>query len=321
MPPPLRKTLPEVLIAEPIDPAPLAWLGRRARMNNATGADRADMLDALARIDALLVRTYTLVDRQLLDHAPTLRVVARAGAGLDNIDLEACRERGVRVVHTPDANTAAVVEYVTQTMLTALRPIATLDRPLPPPAWHTLRQSAVSPRSCVGTRLGIVGLGRIGSRVAAVAGALGMEAVYHDIIEIEDRRRHGARPVPLDELAQTSGVVTLHVDGRAANRGLVGEGLFSRLRGDVVLINAARGFILDPRAAADFATANPGARLILDVHDPEPLSADSPLLGLENVTLTPHIGAGTREAKERMSWVVRDLMRVLDGERPHHAAV
>lgn len=307
---------PIVLITEPLSPEPLAWLAQRAdarAINTTTPSDAQ-----LAQAQGLIVRTYTTVDADLLDRAPELRVVARAGAGVDNIDIDACRARGIPVVYTPEANTGAVAEFVMQTMLAALRPLVTIDEPLDQPAWTALRKASVTDRSCVGTRLGLIGLGKIGKRVARTAGALGMEVVYYDIADICQQDRCSAVSVPLDELLETSSVVSLHVDARPENHHMIGSDQFSRLRTDAMLINAARGSIVEPASAASFAKSNPDARLILDVHDPEPFGPDYPLLNLPNVTLYPHIGAGTKGAKEQMSWVVRDVVRVLQGEPPHH---
>lgn len=309
-----------LVIAEALAPEPLAWLKDQASVTDATALDRHGLLAALGQAAGLVVRTYTRVDQELLDHAPNLKVVARAGVGLDNIDLEACRRRGVVVVHTPDANSEAVVEYVAQQMLTALRPIARLEGALARQEWDALRARAVTERSCVGATLGIVGLGKIGSRLAGVGAALGMRVIYHDLVEIPEARRHSATPVSLDRLLGESDVISLHVDGRAENQGLVGAGAFAMMRDDAVLINAARGFIIDASAAAAFARERPNARLILDVHEPEPVASESPMLGLPNVVLTPHIGAGTAGAKTAMSWVVRDAVRVLRGQRPQHPA-
>lgn len=307
---------PIVLITEPLSPEPLAWLAQRAdarAINTTTPSDAQ-----LAQAQGLIVRTYTQVDADLLDRAPELRVVARAGAGVDNIDIDACRSRGIPVVYTPEANTGAVAEFVIQTMLAALRPLVTIDEPLDQPAWTALRKASVTDRSCVGTRLGLIGLGKIGKRVARAAVALGMEVVYNDIADIPQQERCGASAVPLDELFETSIVVSVHVDARPENHHLVGTDQFNRMRPDAMFINAARGSIVDPNAASVFARANSDARLILDVHDPEPFGPDYPLLNLPNVTLYPHIGAGTKDAKEQMSWVVRDVVRVLQGEPPHH---
>jgi len=310
-------TRPSVLITEPIAPAPLAWIGERAAVRVLDRPEPSS--DDLRSADALIVRTYTRVDASLLDQAPKLRVIARAGVGLDNIDLDECRRRGIAVVHTPSANAGAVVEYVTGMMLNALRHIEQLRGPIDPGAWGRTRDQQVTPGSCVGAPVGIIGLGQIGSRIARVADALQMRACYNDLAEIPEHRRAGAVPVDLTTLASDSRVISIHVDGRASNAQYFGPAFFASLRPDVVLINASRGFVLDTDAAITFARANPGARLILDVHDPEPIPLDSPLWSLGNVTLTPHIAAGTREAKEAMSWVVRDVMRVLAGEEPEHA--
>lgn len=308
-------TPPCVLITESLSPGPLDWLGAHCRIEHGEPTP-----DRLAQADALIVRTYTLVNEALLDQSPKLRVVARAGVGLDNIDLDACKARNIPVVHTPDANTQAVVEYVATMMLASLRPIDRLIEPLPPEQWSSRRQSAVTARSCVNTPLGIIGLGRIGSRVARVGSALGMPVSYHDVCEIDESQRYGADPVELATLASRCEVISVHVDVRPTNHHLLGRAFFSMLRPDVVLINAARGFVIDTHAACDFARANPNATLVLDVHDPEPIPLDSELWGLPNVVLTPHIGAGTQAAKEAMSWVVRDVVRVLNNEPPHHPA-
>lgn len=305
-----------VLITEPLSPAPLRWLARHASVITSEHAEPTD--EQLAGADAIIVRTYTRVDQALLERAPKLRVVARAGAGVDNIDTDACKARGVTVVYTPEANTGAVAEFVVQTLLGALRPLVTIDKPLEQTAWTALRKAAVTDRSCVGTRLGIIGLGKIGKHVARAGTALGMEGVYFDIAQIDACDRCGASPLAFDELLETSSVISVHVDARPENHHLIGAEQFARMRPDAIFINAARGMVVDPLAAADFAKSNPDARLILDVHDPEPFGPDYPLLNLPNVTLYPHIGAGTRDAKEQMSWVVRDVVRVLQGEPPHH---
>ncbi len=309
---------PIVLITEPLATGPLDWI--RARADVREIRNTRPSTEDLTPAQALVVRTYTRVDEALLDRAPNLRVVARAGVGLDNIDVEACRARGVRVVHTPAANTEAVVEYVISMMLGTLRPIERLEQPISGADWKDQRDRAISPRSCVGARLGLVGMGRIGSRVARCARALCMRVAYNDLLEIDPQLRAGATPVQLDSLAKESEVISVHVDGRDENTHLLDASFFSKLRDDVVLINASRGHVIDTDAAVAFAASHPGVRLILDVHDPEPVPLDSALWHQPNITITPHIGAGTRQAKETMSWVVRDVMRVLDGETPHHPA-
>ncbi len=316
---------PVVLITESIAPGPEAWIAARAEtITLAAGDPGFDA--ALARAAGLVVRTYTIVDTDLLERAPELRVVGRAGVGLDNIDLDACAARGVRVVHTPDANRDAVVEYVVSMLLTALRPIPVLTEPMVGSAWHEHRKRSVSARSAETETLGIVGLGGIGSRLARAARALSMRVLVTDVRELSEGELAEAGVtrgdvVPLDELLTRSSCVSLHVDAHERNERLIGARAFGLMRGDAVLINTARGFVVDPEAAATFAREHPDARLILDVHDPEPIDPGSALWAMPNVTMTAHLGAATRCAKERMSWVVRDVMRVLGGEEPEHDAI
>lgn len=301
---------PTVIVTEPLTAGPLAWLSERASVVLAA-ADTPEFAGARDRAEGLVVRTYTTVDDALLATMPRLRAVGRAGVGLDNIDADACRARGVAVVSTPDANTRAVVEFVLASLLDATRPRGYLDRALDPGAWNELRAELVAPRQLAGSTLGVWGLGRIGSQVARAARALDMTVLYHDLRDVPAGERHGAEPVPLDELLARSEFLSVHVDGRASNRGLIGHDAFAKMREDVIFVNTSRGFVVDAEACADFMRARPGAQALLDVHDPEPIPVEHPLLMMENVFLTPHIASATQHAKDAMSWVVRDVWRVL----------
>jgi len=314
-PKPQQSTQQIVVIAEPIASAPRAWLASRAQVIEASHTNPDSFFTALANANALVIRTYTKIDQALLDRAPNLRVIARAGVGLDNIDLDACQTQGVTVVHTPSANTHAVVEYVTQLMLTSLREIKVIEGPLPQRDWHDLREQAISNRSCVGATLGIIGHGKIGSALALVARALQMNVIIHDIDPTQ------AQSIPLEELAAASDVISIHVDGRASNHHALSSSFFDLLKPNTILINSSRGFVIDEQAAAAFAIANPAAQLIFDVHTPEPIEADSPLNNIANVVRTPHIAAATKDAKEAMSWVVRDVIKVLNNQEPIHRAL
>jgi phosphoglycerate dehydrogenase-like enzyme len=294
------------------------WLAERCRVRRVAGADASAIADA----DALVVRTYTRVDDALLDAAPRLRVVGRAGAGLDNIDVEACRRRGVDVVYTPDANTQAVVEYVVALLGDALRPRPPIARAVDADTWAHLRTdpAALADRQMSEMVLGVLGLGRIGKRVAEVAGVIGFETLYHDVLEIAPPRRYGATPVPAEALFERADVLTIHVDGRPSNRGFIGAPLLDRTKDDVTLINTSRGFVVDNVALAERLRAHPRMHAHLDVHDPEPVAPDNPLLELPNATLYPHLASRTRTALRAMSWVVRDVVAVLEGRTPEFPA-
>ena len=306
-----------VVVTEPLDPEALDWLRER---HEVVDSSPERVLDDIAGAEGLVVRTYTEVGGALLERADRLKVVGRAGVALDNIDIAACRARGVEVVHTPGSNTTAVAEYVFALILDAIRPRVMLDAALDLERWSALRAELVAPRQLEGMTLGIWGMGRIGRRVARIARAFDARAIYHDVEEVDEAERHGADPVSREALLERSEVVTVHVDDREANRHMVDADAFGRMRSDVVFLNCARGLVVDPVACARFFSDHPGAMALLDVHEPEPFGPDHPLLGIENVKLLPHIAAGTAPAKKAMSWVVRDVARVLGGETPEHAA-
>jgi len=309
---------PKVIVSEPLTARPLEWLGERAEVVHAA-VGTPDFESHRASAQGLVVRTYTTVDAALLASMPALRVVGRAGVGLDNIDLDACAARGVVVEHTPDANTDAVVEFVTALMLDAIRPRGGLDRAIDADAWNELRADLVAPRQLAGITLGVYGFGRIGSRMAPLGAALRMRVLYCDLLEIDPDRRSGATSVSREEMLRESDVLTVHVDGRSENRGLIGHDAFASMKEDVIFINTSRGFVVDAQACADFMRARPAAQALLDVHDPEPLPVEHPLLMMDNVLLTPHIASATLPAKDAMSWVVRAVWGVLCEERATQA--
>jgi D-3-phosphoglycerate dehydrogenase len=310
---------PVILQTEPLALRAETWLGERAEVVRATPSETA-FEAAAPRAEALVVRTATRVDAALLHRLPRLRVVGRAGVGLETIALRACAERCVAVVHTPDANTQAVVEFVLREVLDALRPSARLAGAVAPAEWERLRAETVGARQMNECALGILGLGRIGSRVAEVACAIGCRVRYTDLRDIAPESRHGAEPVSIEELVGTSDILSVHVDGRAANRHLVGHPLLERMRPDALLVNTSRGLVVDASALARVLRGRPRMRALLDVHEPEPFPADYPLAGLPNARLTPHLASRTATAMEAMSWVVRDVWAVLEGRAPRWPA-
>ncbi|MHC4416508.1 MAG: NAD(P)-dependent oxidoreductase [Planctomycetota bacterium] len=297
-----------------------AWLGRRCRLV-VCRHDDPQLAGVLGDAAGLVVRTYTVVDEVMLDAAPRLRVVGRAGAGLDNIDVAACRSRGVEVVYTPDANTQAVVEYVVSLLAGVLRPGLALAEPVDRDRWRRLRAQKPDRPQMNELTLGILGLGRIGRRLAEVARAIGFARVlFNDLLEIPPTRRHGAVPVAVERLFAQSDVVNIHIDGRPANRHFVGLDLIGRMKPDVIFVNTSRGFVVDSLSLATFLEAHPHALALLDVHEREPFDETYPLLGLPNGRLYPHAGASTERADLNMSWVVRDVVAVLEGRRPEYPA-
>jgi len=238
---------------------------------------------------------------------------------VDNIDVRACRSRGIEVVYAPDANTQAVVEYVLSLILEEFRPRSAVTEAIGLERWKAIR-AATPGRQLNEATVGILGMGRIGKRLAKALAALGCRVICNDLLTIAETDRHGATAVGVEALFRESDVVSVHIDGRPGNRGFVSARLMGLMKPGVVFINAARGMLIDTNALAGFLRANPGATAILDVHEPEPFGPDYPLLGLANARLYPHLAARTETAMANMSWVVRDVAAVLEGRRPKHPA-
>jgi phosphoglycerate dehydrogenase-like enzyme len=312
--------LPLVLVTEGSDATPLAWLKARARVIEAAPASPA-YDDALPDADGMVVRTYTKVNAALLARCPKLRVVGRGGVGLENIDVTACRARGVEVVFTPDANTLAVGDFVFGYALQLLRPWAYFrDRAYAPAEFKRVRDT-LRGRQLNELTIGILGMGRVGRRVGQVAAnGFGMRVIYNDLLDVRPLLTFPATAVDKPTLFREADIVTLHMDLRPGNERLVGAPLLSLMKPTAILINTSRGEVLDATALAAAVRDRKIAGAAIDVFDPEPPEADFPLLGFDNVLLTPHMAARTYTAIENMSWVVRDVVHVLDGGAPSYPA-
>ena len=302
---------PLILVTEPLMQDSLRWLAERARVVEAAPGD-ALFSQTLSEADAMVVRTATIVDAAMLDAAPSLRAVARAGVGLDNIDQDACSQRGIAVLHTPDANTQAVVEYVMTIVLDALRPRDPITGNLDSIEWNTRRSADRAHRQMSECRFGILGFGRIGRRVAQVAATIGFSTAYVDLLEIPESQRHGAVPTDLEDLLSTSDVLSIHVDGRHSNRNLLGAPELARLPDHGLLVNTSRGFVIETDALASRLRSTPTLRALLDVHEVEPIPSGHPLLELSNATLFPHVASRTTTALDNMSGVVNVLAQHLE---------
>jgi D-3-phosphoglycerate dehydrogenase len=289
------------------------WLAHRCDLH-VCPADSLRFKELLPQAEALVIRTYTNVTKDMIEQAPKLKVIGRAGVGVDNIDLLACKERNVTVVHTPDANTESVIEFVLTTMLSKLRNLKTVDKSLTQTEWNTLRDSCVTPSEFSEITLGIIGFGRIGSRLGKLSNALGFNVVFHDLLQIENT--HGCKQVELSQLLSTSNIISIHVDGRMENKHLCNSAMFEAMKPNILFMNTARGFIVDTQALADFLSHHAESNAILDVHDPEPITCDYPLLRVQNAELYPHIACKTVTATTNMGWVVRDIDAVLQGKPP-----
>jgi len=277
-----------------------------------------DQLDAaVVDADALVVRTYTQVTGEVVAKAKRLKVVGRAGVAVDNIDLEACRQRGIVVVHTPAANTEAVVDYTIAHIILMNRRFLTLTGPVTPERFHQVRKASFG-RFLSGLTLGIVGMGRIGSRVGRAAVALGMKVLTNDIRPVELDYPH--QMVDKPALYAHSDVVTLHVPLTHLTNHLIDRDALAQFKMGSQFINAARGPCMDAAAVAEAMRSGRLSAATIDCHEPEPPPEDYPLWNAPNVILTPHSAARVPQAVENMCNVVYDVVAVLEGRAPQYPA-
>ena len=311
---------PLVLVTEGSDAVPLQWLRERAEVVEAP-PDSPELPHHLAEADGLIVRTYTRVNQAMLDQAPRLKVVGRGGVGLENIDVAACRRRGVEVVFTPDANTLAVGDFVIGYMLQLLRPWAFFGEKAYEAKEFKRIRNTVRGRQLNELTLGILGMGRVGRRMGRIAtGGFGMRVIYNDLLDVRGELDFPAEAVDKGTLYREADVLSLHVTMLPGNEHMIAAQELAMMKPTAILINTSRGEVLDAAALANAIRGKRLAGAAIDVFDPEPPAADFPLLGLENVLLTPHLAARTYTAIENMSWVVRDVIGVLNGEKAKYPA-
>lgn len=268
-----------------------------------------DRPDALARVladaDALVVRNRTQVNAALLAGAPKLRVVGRLGVGLDNIDVPACEGRAIAVIPATGANALAVAEYVIASAMVLLRGAYLSGPAVAAGEWPRAKMS--EGRETAGKTLGLVGFGGIGRLTAGLARGLGMRVIAYDPMLGADSpawRETGVGCAGLDLLLREADAVSLHVPLTEATRGLMNAQRIGAMKPGAVLINTARGGIVDEAALAQALRDGRLGGAALDVFDHEPLGAGSPLAGVPNLILTPHIGGVTRESNERVSEMI-----------------
>jgi len=315
-----RSARPTVVVTEGSDPKPLEWLSERANVISMR-ADAPEFAATLATAEGLLVRTYTKVNDPFLAGAPRLRVVGRGGVGLENIDVAACRKRGIEVVYTPDANTLAVGDFVFGNLLRLIRQWAYFSTDVLEPKEFKRLRDTLRGQQLNEMSIGILGMGRVGRRVGHIAAnGFGMRVLYNDLIDVHGKLDFPAESVTKDVLYSTPDVLSLHVDMRPGNELLVGRVQIATMKTGSILINTSRGEVLDIEAVADGIKSGHLAGCAIDVFDPEPPKPGFPLLGSDNVLLTPHLAARTHTALENMSWVVRDVLAVLNGETPRYPA-
>jgi len=308
-----RVAKPVVLIAEELSPATLEALGPDFEVRNCNGADRGELLTALSKgVDAVLIRSATKMDAEAISAAKGLKVIARAGVGLDNVEIPAATTAGVMVVNAPTSNIVSAAELAIGLLLASARSISPAHAALKNGKWA---RSKYTGAELFEKTLGIVGFGRIGQLVAARMQAFGMNVVAYDpYLQPARAAQLNVRLVDLDELLKISDFITIHLPKTKETANLIGAEALNKVKPTVRIINAARGGVLDEAALYEALKAGKVAGAALDVFATEPCT-DSPLFTLDNVVATPHLGASTDEAQERAGIAVAiSVRKALSGE-------
>ncbi|MGW0592605.1 phosphoglycerate dehydrogenase [Streptosporangium sp. NPDC002607] len=303
---------PVVLVAEELSEAGLAVLGADFEVRHTDGADRAQFLPALADVDALIVRSATQVDAEAIAHAPKLRVVARAGVGLDNVDVEASTKAGVMVVNAPTSNITSAAEHTVALILASARNVAQAHSALKGGEWKRSKYTGVELDEKV---VAILGLGKIGQLVAQRLQPFGVELIAYDpYLQPARAAQMGVRLVTLEEALREADFITVHLPKSKETIGLIGDRELHAVKPNVRLINVARGGIIDENALYSAIKEGRVAGAGIDVFPKEPVT-DSPLFELDQVVVTPHLGASTHEAQEKAgTQVARSVKLALAGE-------
>lgn len=305
-------TKPVVLIAEELSPATVDALGPDFDVRSVDGTDRPALLEALGSAHAILVRSATQVDAEAIAAAPSLQVIARAGVGLDNVDITAATAAGVMVVNAPTSNIISAAELTVGHILSLARHIPAAHNALAQGLWKRSKYTGVE---LYEKTVGIIGLGRIGALITARLQAFGVDVVAYDPYVTSARAQQlGVTLLPLEQLLAASDFITIHMPKTAETTGMISDEQLALMKPTAFLVNVARGGLIDEDALHRALVAKTIAGAGLDVFVKEP-PTNSPLLALENVVVTPHLGASTDEAQEKAGVsVARSVRLALSGE-------
>jgi D-3-phosphoglycerate dehydrogenase len=306
----------KVVVADKVSTSGLQTLTEDGRFEVAftAGWEEGELAEALADADAIIVRSSTHVTEELLARAPGLRVIGRAGVGVDNIDLEAATARGIPVLNAPAGNTISAAELTFALILAAVRRVGAADQSVREGNW---KRSQFAGTELRGKTLGLVGAGRIGGEVAKRAKGFGMEVIVFDPFLTDERAtRLGVERGDLDQVLREADVVSLHVPLTPSTEQMIGAEAMAKMKPTTFLVNVARGGIVDEAALAQALDEDRLAGAALDVYQAEPLPDDSPLRSAPNLVLTPHLGASTAEAQELVASEIAGAVKaaLLEGD-------
>ena len=302
----------KIIVADGLDGRGLEILSKAAQVDERAGISPEELIRVISEYDALIVRGKTRVNAEVFSAASNLKVVGRAGVGVDNIDLAAANLNNVTVVNSPYATTQAVAEHVLALLFSLARSIPTADETMKSGLWRKKQFMGVEIKDKV---LGIIGMGNIGSSLAQMSKSLGMQVIGYDpLISNADIERRGASPVNIQELYVQSDFISIHVPLNPETRGMINGGSFGTMKRGVRLICTARGGIVDETALLAALESGQVAGAALDVFAKEPPGM-SALVSHPKVVATPHISAQTAEAQARAAVdIAREVLAALQGD-------
>ena len=271
-----------------------------------------ELIGIIKDYEAVIVRSATKITKRVMENAPNLKVIGRAGVGVDNIDVNEATNKGILVVNAPDGNTIAAAEHTMALIMSVARNVAQANENLKKGKWMRKEYLGVELRNKV---LGVIGLGRIGSAVAKRAQGFEMETIGYDpFVSVEKAKSIGIEIMELDEIFAKADFLTIHMPLNKDTRGLIGTAAFEKMQDGVRIVNVARGGIIDEKALHEAVTTGKVAGAALDVFETEP-TTESPLFDLDNVIVTPHLGASTTEAQVNVALdVAREFVAIANGE-------
>lgn len=306
--------MPKVLVADKINEKGVEVLEGSAEVVNDPTITPEDLLKTIDQYEGIIVRSRTKVTREVIENAKNLKIIARAGVGVDNIDVEAATEHGILVVNAPQSTSITVAEHAMGLMLSLSRKIAIADASVKSGKWEKSKFMGMELRN---KTLGVIGMGRIGSQVVKRSKAFEMDVIVYDpYITEETAKELGVEITTLDDLIQKADVMTIHVPLTPETKGLISKEQLAKMKENAIILNCARGGIINEEDLYEALKERPELKAGLDVFENEPLE-DSPLTTLDNVVLTPHIAASTKEAQRDAAIIVaKEVKQVISGETP-----
>lgn len=306
--------MPKVLIADKINEKGIEVLDGVAEVVNNPTITPEELLETINEYEGIIVRSRTKVTKEVIENAENLKIIARAGVGVDNIDVDAATERGIMVVNAPQSTSITVAEHAMGLMLSLSRKIAIADASVKDGKWEKSRFMGMELKN---KTLGVIGMGRIGSEVVKRSKAFEMDVIVYDpYITQESAQKLGVEITTLDDLVQKADVMTIHVPLTPETKGLISKEQLAKMKDHAIILNCARGGIINEADLYDALKERPELKAGLDVYENEPLT-DSPLTTLDNVVLTPHIAASTKEAQRDAAIIVaKEVKKVINKELP-----